>query len=165
MARFYWLGICGYVRRWCTACHEYQLLNLPATSKALLHPLQLIKVPFGRTGMDLVRPLDRTARGHCFVLVLVDYAKQYTIAAISPHIISPHVMLWRHSSALSPESGSRKTAWVIKARLSYHKYYVSFTNYWGLNRFAPAFIICKRMGWSNDLIRRTFVHDNVRNWD
>ncbi|XP_051509646.1 uncharacterized protein LOC127415117 [Myxocyprinus asiaticus] len=77
IARFYWPGIGGDVRRWCAACRECQLVNPPATPKAPLRPLPLIEVPFERIGMDLVGPLERSARGHRFVLVLVDYATRY----------------------------------------------------------------------------------------
>ncbi|XP_051982168.1 zinc finger protein 638-like isoform X1 [Xyrauchen texanus] len=77
MVRFYWPGIRGDVRRWCAACRECQLVNPPASPKAPLHLLPLTEVPFERIGMDLVGPLERTARGHRFVLVLVDYATRY----------------------------------------------------------------------------------------
>ncbi|KAK5854605.1 hypothetical protein PBY51_004785 [Eleginops maclovinus] len=77
MARFYWPGIRADVKRWCASCSECQLVNPPATPKAPLRPLPLIEVPFERVGMDLIGPLDRSARGYRFVLVLVDYATRY----------------------------------------------------------------------------------------
>ncbi len=42
-----------------------------------LIPLHIIKVPFGRIGMDLVGPLPKSARGHEHFLVIVDYATHY----------------------------------------------------------------------------------------
>lgn len=33
--------------------------------------------PFERIGMDLIGPLERSARGHYFALVIVDYATRY----------------------------------------------------------------------------------------
>ncbi len=36
-----------------------------------------MEVPFERIGMDLIGPLERSARGHRFALVLVDYATRY----------------------------------------------------------------------------------------
>ncbi len=36
-----------------------------------------MQVPFERIGMDLIRPLEQSARGHRFALVLVDYATRY----------------------------------------------------------------------------------------
>ncbi len=74
MARFFWPGIHENVRRWCAACCECQLVNPPASPKAPLRPLPLMQVPFERIGMDLIGPLERSARGHRFALVLVDYA-------------------------------------------------------------------------------------------
>ncbi len=73
MARFFWPGLHENVRRWC----ECQLVNPPATAKAPLRPLPLMEVPFERIGMDLIGPLERSARGHRFALVLVDYATRY----------------------------------------------------------------------------------------
>uniref|UniRef100_A0A671V8A1 Integrase catalytic domain-containing protein n=1 Tax=Sparus aurata TaxID=8175 RepID=A0A671V8A1_SPAAU len=61
----------------CASCRECQLVNPPATPKVLLRPLPLIEVPIDRIAMDLIRPLDRSARGYRFVLVLVDYATRY----------------------------------------------------------------------------------------
>lgn len=45
--------------------------------KVLLPPLFLIEVPFEKIGMDIDGPLEWTAWGHHFVLVLVDYAMWY----------------------------------------------------------------------------------------
>ncbi len=77
MTRFFWPGIHENVRRWCAACRECQLVNPPASPKAPLRPLPLVQVPFDRIGMDLIGPLERSARGHRFALVLVDYATRY----------------------------------------------------------------------------------------
>ncbi len=68
MARFFWPGLHENVR---------QLVNPPATAKAPLRPLPLMEVPFERIGMDLIGPLERSARGYRFALVLVDYATRY----------------------------------------------------------------------------------------
>ncbi len=77
MARFFWPGIHENVRRWCADCRECQLVNPPTSPKAPLRPLPLMQVPFERIGMDLIGPLERSARGHRFALVLVDYATRY----------------------------------------------------------------------------------------
>ncbi len=47
-----------------------------------MRPLSLLQVPFDRISMDLIEPLERSARGHRCVLVLVDYAKQYPEAVV-----------------------------------------------------------------------------------
>lgn len=62
MAHFYWPGIHGNVRIWCAAYRECQLINPPATPKAPLHPLPLIKVAFEKIGVDLVGPLLNCTR-------------------------------------------------------------------------------------------------------
>ncbi len=77
LAPFFWPGIHENVRRWCAACRECQLVNPPATAKAPLRPSPLMEVPFERIGMDLIGPLERSARGYRFALVLVDYATRY----------------------------------------------------------------------------------------
>ncbi len=43
-----------------------------------------MQVPFERIGMDLIGPLERSARGHRFALVLVDYATRYP-EAVAQH--------------------------------------------------------------------------------
>ena len=80
MACFYWPGIHADVRRWCVFCRECQLVNPPAIPKGPLRPLPLIETPFERIGMDLIGPLDRSAQGYRFALVIVDYATRYCVA-------------------------------------------------------------------------------------
>ncbi|XP_053473735.1 uncharacterized protein LOC128603132 [Ictalurus furcatus] len=48
-----------------------------AAPPAPLIPLPIIRVPFERVGMDLVGPLPKSARGHEYILVIVDYATRY----------------------------------------------------------------------------------------
>ncbi|KAL7886261.1 hypothetical protein AOLI_G00065560 [Acnodon oligacanthus] len=99
MVRFYWLGIRADVRRWCALCHECQLVNPPAIPKAPLRSLPLIKVTFERIGMDLVGPLERSACGYRFVLVLVDYATRYPEAVplrnISARSVAEALFKWQ----------------------------------------------------------------------
>ncbi len=91
MARFFWPGIHENVRRWCAACRECQLVNPPASPKAPLRPLPLMQVPIERIGMDLIGPLERSARGHRFALVLVDYATRYPEAVALRNISTKSV--------------------------------------------------------------------------
>ncbi len=91
MARFFWPGIHENVRRWCAACRECQLVNPPASPKAPLRPLPLMQVPFERIGMDLIGPLERSARGHRFALVLVVYATRYPEAVALRNISAKSV--------------------------------------------------------------------------
>ncbi len=71
MTRFFLPGI---HENECADCRECQLVNPPASPKAPLRPLLLMQVPFERIGVDLIGLLERSARGHRFALVLVDYA-------------------------------------------------------------------------------------------
>ncbi len=73
------------------ACRECQLVNPPASPKAPLRPLPLMQVPFERIGMDLIGPLERSARGHRFALVLVDYATRYPEAVALRNISAKSV--------------------------------------------------------------------------
>ncbi len=91
MARFFWPGIHENVCRWCAACRECQLVNPPASPKAPLRPLPLMQVPFERIGMDLIGLLERSARGHRFALVLVDYATRYPEAVALRNISAKSV--------------------------------------------------------------------------
>ncbi|XP_056627068.1 retrovirus-related Pol polyprotein from transposon 412 isoform X1 [Triplophysa dalaica] len=91
MARFFWPGIHENLRRWCASCPECQLVNPPATPKAPLCPLPLVQVPFERIDMDLIGPLERSARGHRFALVLVDYATRYPEAVALRNISAKSV--------------------------------------------------------------------------
>uniref|UniRef100_A0A8C2BR64 Gypsy retrotransposon integrase-like protein 1 n=1 Tax=Cyprinus carpio TaxID=7962 RepID=A0A8C2BR64_CYPCA len=91
MTRFFWPGIHDNVRRWCASCPECQLVNPPAAPKAPLRPLPLMQVPFERIGMDLIGPLERSARGHRFALVIVDYATRYPEAVALRNISAKSV--------------------------------------------------------------------------
>ncbi|XP_073804506.1 uncharacterized protein [Danio rerio] len=91
MTRFFWPGIHGDVSRWCAACSECQLVNPPATPKAPLRPLPIMEIPFERIGMDLTGPLEQSARGHRFALVLVDYATRYPEAVALRNISAKSV--------------------------------------------------------------------------
>ncbi|KAG6933510.1 hypothetical protein G0U57_019071, partial [Chelydra serpentina] len=45
--------------------------------RAPLIPLPIIETPFERIAMDLVGPLEKSARGHQYILVVLDYATRY----------------------------------------------------------------------------------------
>ncbi|KAL1260038.1 hypothetical protein QQF64_007865 [Cirrhinus molitorella] len=80
--RFHWLGMNMDVRRFCQACKVCQKTTPKKPALAPLIPLPVIEVPFTRIGMDLVRPLPKSARGHEYILVIVGYATCY-LEAIS----------------------------------------------------------------------------------
>ncbi len=132
MTRFFWPGIHENVRRWGAACRECQLVNPPATAKAPLHPLPMMEVPFERIGMDLIGPLERSAQGYHFALVLVDYATRYP-EAVPLHSISSN--LTDQGTAFMS-----RTLNEMSELLGIKSIRTSVTN--------------KRTAWSNDLIVR-----------
>ncbi|KAJ8023192.1 hypothetical protein HOLleu_38300 [Holothuria leucospilota] len=78
LENFYWPGIFSDVSKYCRSCGICQkTTGRKDATKAPLHPLPIIDVPFKRIGMDLVGPLPRTKKGNRYVLVVVDYATRY----------------------------------------------------------------------------------------
>ncbi|XP_041945156.1 uncharacterized protein LOC121707019 [Alosa sapidissima] len=76
-ARFYWPGMYKEIQDLCKSCPVCQLTSKRKTSPFPLQPLPIIEVPFTRIGMDIVGPLERTQRGHRYILVVCDYATRY----------------------------------------------------------------------------------------
>ncbi|XP_053486641.1 uncharacterized protein LOC128611284 [Ictalurus furcatus] len=74
---FVWRGMDAEVRAFCQQCPQCQRTAPRRPPPAPLIPLPIIGVPFERVGMDLVGPLPKSARGHEYILVLVDYATRY----------------------------------------------------------------------------------------
>ncbi|KAL1248867.1 hypothetical protein QQF64_022185 [Cirrhinus molitorella] len=72
--RFHWPGLEADIKRFCQACPTCQKTSPRAPP---LIPLPIIEVPFQRIGMDLVGPVPKSARGHEYILVIVDYATRY----------------------------------------------------------------------------------------
>lgn len=67
-----WSGVKPAVEDYCRTCPECQITAPRASYRNHLVLLPIIRVPFERVAMDL--PLVKTARGHQYVLVIVDYA-------------------------------------------------------------------------------------------
>lgn len=74
---FYWPGLRADVVKFCKTCPECQLTSNRLPSKAPLHPLPVIGVPFERLAMDIVGPVEKSRAGHRFMLVVSDYATRY----------------------------------------------------------------------------------------
>ena len=77
LRRFFWPGVYEGIKRYCASCPECQLASPRPKLRAPLIPLPIVDVPFERIGMDLVGPLEKTARGHQYILVILDYATRY----------------------------------------------------------------------------------------
>ncbi len=105
-----------------------------------------------RIGMDLIGPLERSAHGHRFALVLVDYATRYPEAVPLRTISAKSVAdaLFRIISRV----GIRKRFSLTRARRLCHVRYANYINRWALNRFAPVSITHKRTACWKDLTTR-----------
>ncbi|XP_075777530.1 uncharacterized protein LOC142827202 [Pelodiscus sinensis] len=77
MQRFFWPGVYKEVRDFCESCPECQRTAQGGVPKAPLVPLPVVEVPFDRVALDLVGPLERSRRGHQYILVIIDYATRY----------------------------------------------------------------------------------------
>ncbi len=69
---FHWPGLEDEVKRFCQACPTCQVTSPRTPPPSPLIPLPIIEVPFERIGMDLVRPLPKSAQGHEHILVIID---------------------------------------------------------------------------------------------
>uniref|UniRef100_A0A803JIM9 Gypsy retrotransposon integrase-like protein 1 n=1 Tax=Xenopus tropicalis TaxID=8364 RepID=A0A803JIM9_XENTR len=77
LRRFYWPGVFAAISNYCSSCPDCQRTAPQKAYRSPLVPLPIIDVPFDRIAMDLVGPLIKSARGHQYILVVVDYATRY----------------------------------------------------------------------------------------
>ena len=77
VARFYWPGVRRAVVDFCKGCDVCQKTAPRPVQRNPLIPLPIIDVPFSRIGMDIVGPLPKSARGHRYILVIMDYATRF----------------------------------------------------------------------------------------
>lgn len=77
LQRFFWPGVHKEVENYCRSCPDCQITAPKQTYRNPLIPLPIIETPFERVGMDIVGPLPKSARGHQYILVIVDYATRY----------------------------------------------------------------------------------------
>ena len=77
LRRFYWPNLRRDVADYCRSCQECQKSSRqrPKRVPQVLPPV--ISEPFSRIAMDIVGPLPRSRSGHCYVLVVCDYAMRY----------------------------------------------------------------------------------------
>ena len=75
--RFYWPGIKRAVEAFCKSCDACQKTAPKTAHRNPLIPLPIIETPFSRIAMDIVGPLPKSARGHKYILVIVDYATRF----------------------------------------------------------------------------------------
>ncbi len=169
MARFFWLGIHENVRRWCAACRECQLVNPPASPKAPLRPLPPMQVPFERIGMDLIGPLERSARGHRFALVLVDYATRYPEAVALRNISAKSVAeaLFSMISRVGiPKEILTDHGTAFMSRTIHELYELLGIKSIRTSVYHPQTDgLVERFNRTLKTMIRKFVHDDAKNWD
>lgn len=74
---FIWPGMNTDIKNFCQPCPQCQSTAPHCPAPAPLVPLPIISVPFERVGMDLVDPLLKSAQGHEYILVIMDYTTHY----------------------------------------------------------------------------------------
>ena len=81
MNHFYWPGIFPDVAKFCRSCKNCQkCVPKGRIPRAPLIPILPMEEPFKWVAMDIVGPLNKSGRGHKFILVLCDYSTKYTEA-------------------------------------------------------------------------------------
>ena len=79
--QFFWPGMTEDVTKFCQSCNICQrTVSKGKVTKVPLGKMPLIEVPFHRIAIDLVGPLIPSARGHRYILTVVDYATRYVEA-------------------------------------------------------------------------------------
>ncbi len=169
MTRFFWPGIHENVRRWCAACRECQLVNPPASPKAPLRPLPLMQVPFERIGMDLIGPLEWSARGHRFALVLVNYATRYPEAVALRNISAKSVAeaLFSMISRVGiPKEILTDQGTAFMSRTIRELYELLGINSVRTSVYHPQTDgLVERFNRTLKTMIRKFVHEDAKNWD
>ena len=102
LQRFFWPGVHKDTENFCRTCPECQKVAPKTAYRNPLIPLPIIGTPFERIGMDIVGPLPKSARGHQYILVILDYATRYPEAIPLRKATSRHIAheLFQLSSSL-----------------------------------------------------------------
>nr|XP_014426932.1 protein NYNRIN-like [Pelodiscus sinensis] len=74
LQRFYWPGVYQEIKNFCSSCPQCQRTSGTQVPPAPLVPLPVVGTPFERVALNLVGPLEKSGRGHSYILVIVDYA-------------------------------------------------------------------------------------------
>lgn len=75
--RFLWCAMDANIWAFCQQCPQCQWTAPWKPLPASLIPHPIISVPFERVGTALVGLLPKSAQGHEYILVILDYAIQY----------------------------------------------------------------------------------------
>lgn len=64
-------------RAFCRLCPQCQCTEPWKPPPAPLNSLPIFSIPYERIGMDQARPLPKSAQGHEYILVILDYVTRY----------------------------------------------------------------------------------------
>ncbi|KAI7808673.1 hypothetical protein IRJ41_011194 [Triplophysa rosa] len=128
-----------------------------------------MQVPFDRIGMDLIGPLERSARGHRFALVLVDYATRYP-EAVPLHSISAKSVaeaLFRVISRVGiPREILTDQGTAFMSRTIRELYELLGIKSVRTSVFHPQTDgLVERFNRTLKTMIRKFVHEDAKNWD
>ncbi len=153
MARFFWPGIHENVRRWCAACRECQLVNPPASPKAPLRPPSAYAGPLRANWYGPHRAIRAvgtrasiciSSGGLCNPIPRGSSAPQHFRKKCGGGSVQYDL------PGGNPERDSHRPGHGVHVTGPF----ANFTDYWELNRFAPASITHIRTAWWNGLIVR-----------
>lgn len=76
---FFWPGVSSDVAKFCKNCHICQIAGKPnqVMPRAPLQPIPVVSEPFHRVIIDCVGPLEKTRKGHQFLLTIMDTTTRY----------------------------------------------------------------------------------------
>ena len=78
-ANFHWPGILQSIQRFCASCDICQrTVRKGSVSRAPLHSIPVVGIPFEKVAIDIIGPIvPKSARGHRWILTLIDFATRY----------------------------------------------------------------------------------------
>ncbi len=128
-----------------------------------------MQVPFERIGMDLIGPLERSARGHRFALVLVDYATRYPEAVALRNISAKSVAeaLFSMISRVGiPKEILTDQGTAFMSRTIRELYELLGINSVRTSVYHPQTDgLVERFNRTLKTMIRKFVHEDAKNWD
>ena len=85
-AKYYFKGIKESVSDYVSKCDKCQRAsNKPSMQAPELNPVPVPEKVWSQVGMDLIGPLPKTERGHCYIVAMTDYFSKFPVAAPLKH--------------------------------------------------------------------------------
>nr|XP_025037655.1 uncharacterized protein LOC112544857 [Pelodiscus sinensis] len=91
LQRFFWPGVYQEIKNFCNSCPQCQRSSGTRVPPAPLVPLPVVGTPFERVALDLVGPLEKSGRGHSYILVIIDYATRCPEAVALKRATAPAI--------------------------------------------------------------------------